>query len=158
MLAQIDAIIPKESKKTVAAFLATTDDADDFTPEAHGYEFQSGGVIEMLEKLKDKFTDERTDLEKQEMNARHAYDMLMQDLTAQIDNHTKQREEKAATSANKKQAASDAKGDLTDTTQTRDDDSKYLSDVSATCTQKAQDFENRQQLRADEIAALEQAN
>merc|ERR1719240_981510 len=158
MLAQIDAIIPKESKKTVAAFLATTDDADDFTPEAHGYEFQSGGVIEMLDNLKDKFTDERTDLEKQERNARHAYDMLMQDLTAQIDNHTKQREEKAATAAGKKQAASDAKGDLTDTTQTRDDDQKYLSDVTSTCTQKAQDFENRQQLRADEIAALEQAN
>ena len=29
----------------------------------------------MLEKLHDKFEDERTDLEKEESNARHAYEM-----------------------------------------------------------------------------------
>ena len=38
----------------------------------------------MLEKLHDKFEDERTDLEKEESNSRHAYEMLMQDLTAQV--------------------------------------------------------------------------
>ena len=32
----------------------------------------------MLEKLHDKFEDERTDLEKEESNARHAYEMLIQ--------------------------------------------------------------------------------
>jgi archaellum component FlaC len=34
---------------------------------------------------------------------------------------------------------------------------KYLADVTATCEQKASDFGERQKLRADEIAALEQA-
>merc|ERR1719388_248547 len=53
-------------------------------PQANAYEFQSSGIVDMLEKLKDKFEDERTDLEKEESNARHAYEMLMQDLTAQI--------------------------------------------------------------------------
>ena len=38
----------------------------------------------MLEKLHDKFEDERADLEKEESNARHAYEMLIQDLTAQV--------------------------------------------------------------------------
>ena len=42
------------------------------------------GVVDMLEKLHDKFEDERTDLEKEESNARHAYEMLIQDLTAQV--------------------------------------------------------------------------
>merc|ERR1719335_1502262 len=83
--------------------------------------------------------------------------MLMQDLKAQIDNNTKARDEKSATAAAKKQAASDAKSDLTDTTQTRDDDQKYLTDMTATCTAKASAFEERQQLRADEIVALEKA-
>ena len=36
------------------------------------------GVVDMLEKLHDKFEDERTDLEKEESNARHAYEMLIQ--------------------------------------------------------------------------------
>merc|ERR1719420_2140859 len=36
-------------------------------------------------------------------------------------------------------------------------DSKYLADLTATCEQKASDFESRQQLRADEIVAVEKA-
>merc|ERR1712224_921814 len=126
-------------------------------PQAHGYEFQPGGVIEMLEKLLDKFQDERTDLEKKETNAKHAYDLLMQDLTAQVESATQARTEKSEVRGKKLQAAADAKGDLADTTATRDDDQKYLTDLTATCEQKASDFENRQQLRADEIVAIEKA-
>jgi hypothetical protein len=111
----------------------------------------------MLEKLLDKFIDERTVLEKDEMNSKHAYDMLMQDLTAQIAQATQDRDEKAETKAAKLQAKADATGDLKDTTTTRDADSKYLADLTATCEQKASDFESRQQLRADEIVAIEKA-
>merc|ERR1739848_622281 len=55
------------------------------------------------------------------------------------------------------QSSADAKGDLQDTTTTRDDDSKYLADLTATCEQKSSDFAARQQLRAEEIAAVEKA-
>jgi len=55
------------------------------------------------------------------------------------------------------QAKADANGDLKDTTSTRDADAKYLADLTATCEQKASDFESRQQLRADEIVAIEKA-
>merc|ERR1712190_309806 len=126
-------------------------------PEANAYEFQSSGVVEMLEKLLDKFIDERTALEKAEMNSKHAYDMLMQDLKAQIAQATQDRDEKAETKAKKLQAKADAEGDLKDTTTTRDADVKYLADLTATCEQKASDFESRQQLRADEIVAIEKA-
>merc|ERR1711988_1196015 len=44
-----------------------------------------------------------------------------------------------------------------DTTTTRDADAKYLADLTAECEQKASDFESRQQLRADEIVAIEKA-
>merc|ERR1719191_2675899 len=111
----------------------------------------------MLEKLLDKFIDERTTLEKEEMNSKHAYDMLMQDLKAQIAQATQDRDEKAETKAKKLQAKADALGDLKDTTTTRDADVKYLADLTATCEQKASDFESRQQLRADEIIAIEKA-
>merc|ERR1719321_2033138 len=126
-------------------------------PEANAYEFQSSGVIEMLEKLLDKFLDERTTLEKEEMNSKHAYDMLMQALKAQIAQATQDRGAKAESKANKLQAKADATGDLKDTTTTKEADEKYLSDLSAECEQKASDFESRQQLRADEIVAIEKA-
>jgi hypothetical protein len=96
-------------------------------------------------------------LEKEEMNSKHAYDMLMQDLNAQIDYATKDRDEKAETKAIKWQAKADAEGDLKDTTTTRDADMKYLADLTAKCEQKASDFESRQQLRAEEIVAIEKA-
>ena len=57
-------------------------------PEAYGYKFHSHGVVEMLQKLHDKFVDERTALEKEEMSSKHAHEMLVQDLTAQTDQAT----------------------------------------------------------------------
>merc|ERR1719313_505385 len=111
----------------------------------------------MLEKLLDKFIDERTTLEKEEMNSKHAYDMLMQDLKAQIGQATSDLDAKAESKAKNLQNKADATGDLKDTQTTKDADSKYLADLTATCEQKAGDFESRQQLRADEIVAIEKA-
>ena len=78
------------SKKAIDTFLMQDPEGLAVSaPEANAYEFQSSGVVEMLEKLLDKFIDERTTLEKEEMNSKHAYDMLMQDLKAQIVQHVK---------------------------------------------------------------------
>jgi len=153
-------LIPKEAKKTIDLFLNQLEGDEGLAvsaPEANAYEFQSSGVVEMLEKLLDKFIDERTTLEKEEMNSKHAYDMLMQDLNAQISQATSDRDAKAESKAKKLQAKADAEGDLKDTTATRDADSKYLADLTATCEEKASAFESRQQLRADEIVAIEKA-
>jgi prefoldin subunit 5 len=153
------ALIPEDARRTIESFLAQ--DPDEglavSAPEANAYEFQSGGVIEMLNKLLDKFIEERTTLEKEEMNAKHAYDMLMQDLNAQIDQANTDRDESAEEKATKLQNKADAEGDLKDTTGTMEEDKKYLADLTATCEQKASDFESRQQLRAEEIEAVEKA-
>merc|ERR1719390_350768 len=111
----------------------------------------------MLSKLLDKFVDERTTLEKEEMNSKHAYDMLMQDLKAQIAQGERDRDAKAESKAKNLQNKADANGDLKDTTTTKNADSKYLADLTSTCETKASDFESRQQLRADEIVAIEKA-
>eukprot|EP00446_Apocalathium_sp_SHHI-4_P046605 CAMPEP_0177383462 /NCGR_PEP_ID=MMETSP0368-20130122/49131_1 /TAXON_ID=447022 ORGANISM="Scrippsiella hangoei-like, Strain SHHI-4" /NCGR_SAMPLE_ID=MMETSP0368 /ASSEMBLY_ACC=CAM_ASM_000363 /LENGTH=585 /DNA_ID=CAMNT_0018847981 /DNA_START=69 /DNA_END=1823 /DNA_ORIENTATION=- len=152
-------LIPDSAKKAIEVFLQQSPDEglEVSAPEAYGYEFQSHGVIEMLEKLLDKFIEERTALEKAEMNGKHAYEMLMQDLTAQIQQATQDREEKSELKAKTLQAKADAEGDLKDTTDTRDADQQYLDDLTATCEQKASDFESRQQLRAEEIEAINKA-
>jgi len=152
-------LIPDEAKRTIDAFLAE-DPAEGLAvsaPEANAYESQSGGVIEMLEKLLDKFIAERTTLEKEEMNSKHAYDMLMQDLNSQIKQDETDRGESAESKSKRLQAKADAEGDLKDTTDTMNGDKKYLGDLTATCEQKASAFESRQQLRAEEIEAVEKA-
>merc|ERR1719343_344310 len=109
--------IPDEAKRAIDAFIQE-DPAEGLAvsaPEANAYEFQSGGVIEMLEKLLDKFIAERTTLEKEEMNSKHAYDMLMQDLKAQIAQATQDRDEKAEAKAQALQSKADAESDLKDT-------------------------------------------
>merc|ERR1719181_1044415 len=154
-------LIPAEAKRAIDAFVQQEDMAPEglavSAPEANAYEFQSNGIIEMLQKLLDKFIDERTALEKEEMNSKHAYDMLMQDLNAQIAQGTKDRDEKAESKATALQAKADATGDLKDTTTTMEADVKYLAELTATCEEKAADFESRQQLRAEEIEAIEKA-
>jgi len=161
-LAQVAALknmvlIPDKAKKIINAFLSTEEDEVDTAPEANAYENQSHGVVEMLEKLLDKFIDERTTLQKEEMNSKHAFDMLMQDLAAQIAQASTDRGEKAEAKAKTLQAKADNKGDLQDTTTSKATDEKYLGDLTATCGTKASDFESRQQLRAEEITAVEKA-
>merc|ERR1712159_635801 len=111
----------------------------------------------MLTKLAGKFEDERTDLEKEETNARHAFELLAQDLKAQIDQATSSRTEKSEAKSKALQSSAEAKGDLQDTTTTKDDDTKYLADLEATCEQKSAAFQDRQKLRAEEIEAIEKA-
>jgi len=151
-------LIPKEAKRAIDAFLDQNDPDEGLAvsaPEANAYEFQSSGIVEMLEKLQDKFMDERTNLEKEEANSKHAYDMLMQDLKAQIEQGNADRTSKAGFKAKAQQDNADTKGELQDTSTTKHEDEKYLADLTATCQTKASDFESRQQLRAEEIEALE---
>jgi len=152
-------LIPQEAKRAIDMFIAQ--DPDETlavsAPEANAYEFQSQGIIDMLQKLLDKFVGERTTLEKEESNSVHAFEMLMQDLNNQIDQGTAARTAKAESKAKKLQAKADSEGSLQDTTSTRDDDAKYLEDMTATCETKAADFESRQKLRSEEIEAVQMA-
>jgi len=153
-------LIPKEAKRAIDVFLSRNQDEETLAvsaPEANAYEFQSQGIIDMLQKLLDEFVAELTAAEKAESESVHAFKMLTQDLNNNIEQTTAARDEKAALKAKKLQAKADAEGDLTDTTTTRDDDVKYLEDMTAECEQKAADFESRQKLRDEEIEAITKA-
>jgi len=153
-------LIPKNAKQVIDNFLQQDPEDEGLAisaPEANAYEFQSGKIISMLEKLEDKFIEERTTLEHEESNARHAYELLMQDLTAQVEQAKSDSAENMDLKAATLQSKADAEGDLKDTTTTLNDDSKYATDLTSTCEQKASDFESRQQLRSAEIQTIENA-
>lgn len=152
-------LIPDDAKRQIDAFLAQDPQSgmDYVAPEANAYEFQSTGIVEMLADLLRKFVDERTALEKEETNSRQQFEMLMSDMDSQIANAeaglAKDKEDKAKAL----KAKASAEGELVDTTTVRDEDQKFLDDTMAECAQKASDFEARQQLRAEEIEAIEKA-
>merc|ERR1719171_2090572 len=152
-------MIPDAAKQVINSFLAQdpVSTLQEAAPEANAYEFQSKGIVEMLEKLLAKFIDERTTLEKEELNAQSAYDMMVQDLKGQIEAAEEDVTEKSAEKAKKLQAKADAEGALADTTGTMEADKKYLDDLTANCAKKTSDFEARQKLRSEEIEAIEKA-
>merc|ERR1719420_1011848 len=93
------------------------------------YESSSGGVIEMVEKLGEKFTEERTALETQESEDKFNYDMMMQDLNSQIEKATEEKTGKISMKAQTENDEAENKGDLSDTKATLAEDEKFLSDL-----------------------------
>jgi DNA repair exonuclease SbcCD ATPase subunit len=154
--------VPAQVKRIIESFLATDQEVlqpglSVSAPQANAYEFQSGGVVEMLEKLKDKFADEKHELEKAEMNGKHAYEMAAEDLHSSIDAAEKESSEKAKAKAEAEQGVAADKGDLADTTSARDEDQKYLDGVMTQCQQKSKSYEERQTVRSEELEALTKA-
>jgi len=157
-------LLPAGAQKAIQSFLQVhgPDYEDDenlavAAPEANAYEFQAQGVVDMLSHLNEKFFTEREALEKKELEDVHAFSVLQQDLNTQVKGATEAREEKKVAKSKSLQAAADAKGDLQDTIGTRDDDMKYLADLTATCDEKATAFEKRQHLRSEELTAVRKA-
>merc|ERR1719331_1225359 len=153
--------MPADAQRAINAYLQSDPETDEnlaeAAPEAHAAVFHSQGLVDMLSKLQAKFIDERDELEKMETEAKQSYEMLTMDLKSQIDKATAARTEKQAAKGKALQDSADATGSKTDTTTTRDDDTKYLADLTATCEQKAAAFAERQTLRAEEIEALNKA-
>jgi len=152
--------VPASVKRTIEAFIATDSETrgiDVSAPQANAYEFQSGGIVEMVEQLEDKFKDERNTCEKEEMGAKHAHELVVQDLVDQIKQATMTRGRQAAKKSTREQQAAEAKGNLGDTTAARDEDQSYLDNLNAQCQQKSNDFEARQQLRQEELEAIQKA-
>mmetsp|Transcript_150890 Transcript_150890/g.366494 ORF Transcript_150890/g.366494 Transcript_150890/m.366494 type:complete len:679 (+) Transcript_150890:77-2113(+) len=145
-----------KARQVLEAFLAGAADAA-AAPEAHAYEYRSTSVLDMLQKLKDKFVDERTVLEKEEMQKRHAHELLVQDLQKSVTAAEESVAEKVQQKAKFLQASASQRSDLEDATRTRTDDQQYLQKMTASCSQKEQDYQECQQLRADEITAIQKA-
>merc|ERR1719174_3270400 len=130
---------------------------DTSAPEAHTFESSSGGVVEMVEGLGDKFAEEKDAMEKREMNEKHSYDMMSQDLTDQIESANKNIGKKSSFKAQREQDKANAEGELADTSATLAEDQKYLADLTTECEQKSRDFEQRQETRQGEIEAINKA-
>merc|ERR1719181_2207572 len=97
------------------AFLASKDHEDPLSvtaPEAAVYEFQSGGVVEMVEKLEDKFKDELHELEKKMIVAGNDFTIQIQELVGQIKRATDESSLKTKIKAERAQDEAAAKGDL----------------------------------------------
>merc|ERR1719393_55023 len=121
------------------------------------YESSSGGVIDMVEKLGEKFEEEKADLEQKEATDKHTFDMMMQDLNQQITYGTEEKDSKVALKAKREGDKADAEGEMEDTKVTMAEDEKFLSDLIAECEAKAMEVEQNQKTRQEELDAIAKA-
>jgi len=156
-LLQVRNQLPESAKAVVDSFMALGSSSDLGAPEAAGYEAQSGGIIDMLEKMRLKFEDQRLGLEKAEMSARSNFDTLKMALSDEIKSSEKSIKQKVAKKAQCLDTAAQAKGDLEITTAAKAEDETKLSDCLAECSARADEFEKNQVLRKDEIVAISTA-
>jgi len=154
-----DKRLPAKAKSLISAFLGFDDSASESfdPPEANAYEAQSGGIIEMLKKLKDEFREKLGQCQKEEMNSNHAFNMVKQDLVDSIDNANKDTEEKTGDKEAKKEKIAENKKDLASTIQVKAEDEHLLKNLDVECEEKMLSFEEKQKLRADEIEAIGKA-
>merc|ERR1719359_362389 len=119
---------------------------DQPNPQAAAYEGSSGGIIDLVEKLGEKFTEELRALEKAEFNAKSAHAMMQKDLTAQIESAKMEKGMKTTTKAK-----------TLETEASLAEDEKFAADLDSECKQKSFDFEQRQIVRQGEIDAIGKA-
>jgi len=156
-LLQIQDKLPVQAKSIISAFLGMNQDSEFEPPEAKAYEAQSGGIIEMLKKLLDEFRAKLGQCQKEEMNSKHAYNMVQQDLVDSIENANKDIEEKTAEKESKTEKRAMDKKELASTIEMKATDEETLKNLDTECKQKTLSFEEKQQLRADEIGAIAKA-
>jgi hypothetical protein len=149
--------IPAHEKAVIASFLAMATNSETGAPEAAGYEFQSGGIVSMLEKLKLKFEDQRLAAEKAEISAKGNFQVLAQQLTDDVKNMEKSIAEKTEKKAERLSDAAEAKGELEITETSKAEDEKKLTDTNAECSARTDEYEKNQVLRSEEIKAISTA-
>merc|ERR1740130_2684150 len=149
--------VSTQEKALINSFLALDASAEAGAPEANAYEFQSGGVVSLLEKLKLKFEDQRLTLEKEEMTSKGNYQVLLQQLTDDIKADNAAIQKKTAMKAKRLGDAATAKGDKEVTEASKAKDESVLSDTNAECRQTSDEYEKNQVVRAGEITALKKA-
>jgi uncharacterized protein YoxC len=160
--------IPVKVKSIVATFLGMIsagkgsangkqDPLDYQAPEANAYEFQSSSIVEMLKKLEDEFREKLGQCQKEEMNSKHAYDMIMFDLKDSTENAEKDSKAKTEEASRKLSKAAEEKKQLSATVTVREANERTLRDTTTECLEKSLSFQEKQKLRTEELEAIGKA-
>jgi chromosome segregation ATPase len=125
--------------------------------EMESYKFHSESIIESLEQLKKDFRHNMQEIEAEETKSVAEYDIIKQEKTDHIKQKTTEldaaRSEKSRTSSD----ISKSTADLTTTSADLLDNQKYLQELAEMCEARAKTWDQRSQMRADELGALTSA-
>jgi len=140
----------------LAAFLQERA-SEDGAPEVSAYEFQSSSIMDLLEKLLDKFKAQLDEVQTDENNRQHAFNLQEEHLSNSIKQLSAERERKAEDKADTEAASATAQGKLAQAKSDLSDDKTFLAHVTATYEEKHSQYDVNQGVRKQELEALAKA-
>jgi len=147
--------------RVLAAFMQETKGRSslrgDGAPAVAAYEFQSGGIVELLEGLHKKFKQELADTEEDETNRNHENNLVQLHLGNMIEKDGSDRDEKAIAKKKEEAASARAQGELSETKAAKAADEKTKLDMETTFEAKTATYGENQKVREGELQALDKA-
>jgi len=119
-----------------------------------GFKFHSGEIIELMVNTLKQFKNNKNDLDAEESEKKHTFDMAQGARFNQIKALEANLAESESESAEKETAKAKAEADKTKTTETKDEDNAFLNDLTSQCEAKATAWDARSKTRSAELAAI----
>jgi len=153
VLLMAEVLGPEKAERASKAFSALQE--QDVPTEQYG--FHSDDIISTIEELQTEFKAQRDTLHEQDVAAKQAFHTAVQDQEALVEENQKAMTDHKTAKAEQTSLIATSTQDLTTIAATLLDDQKYLQDISGKCNEKATLWDQRTQLRANEISALSSA-
>jgi len=146
----------KQKLLALAQNRANSDDEDEElgAPAAAAYKGHSVGIVEVLEDMREKAEAQLGELRKEEVNAKHNYEMTKQSVEDQMSADNKDMSETKAAASSAAEAKATASGDLAVTTKDLKDAEESLELMSSSCMSAAGDHDSSMKAREEELKAL----
>lgn len=130
------------------------DDSEEGAPDAAAYENKSGGIVDILNDMKEKAEGELSELRKAEGNAKQAFNMLKQSLEGQIGADTKDLDDQKSGKAAAEQKKATDEADLTITEKDLENSQLELAKTTSGCLTVAADHEATIASREEELTVI----
>ena len=127
--------------KRLTAFVQAQQSSQDEelgAPSTAAYKSKNGGIVDVLEDLKEKGEEQLGELRKSETEAQHNFDMVKQSLEDSIAADTKNMDKEKGTKASTEEAKATAEGDLTTTKADLANAKAALETANTECMQTAE--------------------
>merc|ERR1719161_3313945 len=118
------------------------------------FTFHSEEIISMIEGLQSDFKTKLSEVKIEETKAVSDFDLQMQADTDELAAAAKELKDTNELKAEKMEAIAASSKELTETSATLTDDQNYLKDLTEKCNAKSKEWDQRSQMRQDELTAL----
>jgi hypothetical protein len=153
------AALSSSSESALAALVQSQDDSEEGlgAPKGAAYAAQSGGVMGLLEDLKEKAEGQLADLRKAEMQSRNSYALLKQSLEDQMKADTQELGDDKSDKAEAEEGKAESEGSLEGEKKEFSTMSDKKNQLAVTCQRNAADHAANVAARKDELKVLDQA-